>query len=91
MQRDTTLNNELDFPELDFPELDLHGHPIHPAWLLFKEFVIECDDDKCNRARIITGRGKMLKEFTSWATNHPKISTVYLEANGGSFIVQFFE
>ena len=34
MQRDTTLNNEL-----DFPELDLHGHPIHPAWLLFKDFV----------------------------------------------------
>jgi len=56
MQRDTTLNNEL-----EFPELDLHGHPIHPAWLLFKEFVIECDDDKCNRARIITGRGKMLR------------------------------
>jgi len=85
MQRDMILN------EVELPELDLHGQPVHPAWGLFKEFVNNCDQEKEKKARVITGRGKILREFTIWATNHPKVSTVYLEASGGSFIIQFLE
>jgi len=81
MQQNTTLDNQL-----ELPELDLHGEPVHPAWGMFKEFVNECDQQKHKKARVITGKGKILKEFTIWATNHPKISTVYLEASGGSFL-----
>mgnify|MGYP001158207090 FL=1 len=86
MQQNTTLDNQL-----ELPELDLHGEPVHPAWGMFKEFVNECDQQKCKKARVITGKGKILKEFTIWATNHPKISTVYLEASGGSFLIQIIE
>ena len=49
------------------------------------------DQEKYKKARVITGKGKILKEFTIWATNHPKISTVYLEASGGSFLIQIIE
>jgi DNA-nicking Smr family endonuclease len=86
MQQNTTLDNEL-----ELPELDLHGEPVHPAWGMFKEFINECDQQQYKKARIITGKGKILREFTIWATNHPKISTVYLEASGGSFLIQIID
>ena len=90
LQKDTQQNMILD-NDLEMPELDLHGHPIHPAWGLFKEFINECDERRYKKARVITGKGKILKEFTAWATNHPKIATVYLEASGGSFLIQIIE
>jgi DNA-nicking Smr family endonuclease len=86
MRQNITLDNEL-----ELPELDLHGEPIHPAWGMFKEFINECDQQQYKKARIITGKGKILREFTIWATNHPKVSTVYLEASGGSFLIQIIE
>jgi DNA-nicking Smr family endonuclease len=86
MQQNMILDNEL-----ELPELDLHGEPIHPAWGMFKEFVSECDQQKHKKARVVTGKGRILREFTIWATNHPKISTVYLEASGGSFLIQIIE
>ena len=75
--------------ELEIPELDLHGELVHPAWGRFKTFANECHLEHHKKARVITGKGKILREYTIWATNHPKVSTVYLEATGGSFLIHF--
>ena len=73
----------------DLPELDLHGKEVHPAWNMFKEFANGCHQDGDTTARVITGKGKILKEFTIWATCHPKVTNVFLEPSGGSFIIKF--
>ena len=60
----------------NIPELDLHGEEVHPAWNMFKEFANGCHDDGNRQARVITGKGK-------------KITNVFLEPSGGSFIIKF--
>ena len=85
MQKDTKQHQDN-----NLPELDLHGEEVHTAWNMFKDFANECySSSDNNKARVITGKGKILKEFTIWATNHPKVSTVFLEPTGGSFIIKF--
>ena len=84
MQKDIQLHQDN-----DLPELDLHGEEVHPAWNMFKEFANECYNSGDVKARVITGKGKILKEFTIWATSHPKVTNVFLEPSGGSFIIKF--
>ena len=84
MQKDTKQHQDN-----NLPELDLHGEEVHPAWNMFKEFTNNCYTENFTEARVITGKGKMVKEFTTWAINHPKVSTVFLEPTGGSFIIKF--
>jgi len=74
---------------IDLPELDLHGEEIHLAWNMFKEFANKCHNVGDINARVITGKGKILREFTIWATSHPKVTNVFLEPSGGSFIIKF--
>ena len=83
MQKNTTHQQD------DLPVLDLHGEEVHPAWNMFKDFANECFNEGDRKARVITGKGKIFKEFTHWATNHPKVTNVFLEPSGGSFLIKF--
>ena len=51
--------------ELEIPLLDLHGELVHTAWGRFKTFANECHQESHKKARVITGKGKILREFTS--------------------------
>ena len=55
---------------------------------VFKEFTNNCYTENFTEARVITGKGKMVKEFTTWALNHPKVRNVFLESTGGSFLIK---
>ena len=89
MQKNTPLNEKMsDLEEIEVPVIDLHGEPIHDAWNMFKEFTNNCYTENFTKARVITGKGKMVKEFTTWALNHPKVRNVFLESTGGSFLIK---
>lgn len=89
MQKSIQLNKETsDLDEIEIPVIDLHGEPIHDAWNMFKEFTNKCYTENYIEARVITGKGKMAREFTTWALNHPKVRNVFLETTGGSFLIK---
>ena len=67
--------------------LDLHGLTIHQGWSHFNEEVDQAFWRGVRSMRVITGKGLMLHEFPTWASNHPKIQRIELNRDGGSFRV----
>lgn len=55
-------------------KLDLHGHTIHNAWIIFKEFVEQHIVNGTKEITVITGRsGRISLEFTEWCRKMPQI------------------
>lgn len=67
--------------------LDLHGMAVHDAWKYFNNEVDQAFYRGVRSMKVITGKGLMLEEFSTWANNHPKIQRAELNKDGGSFRV----
>ena len=64
-------------------KLDLHGHHLHDAWQIFKEFIEQHHSSGTKSVVVITGKsGQIAKEFKEWCRLLPIIARY--EALGNS-------
>lgn len=69
--------------------IDLHGLHIHAAWHYFNKTVTEAYLNGYKKCTVITGQGNMMKEFATWAANHPHIrDCVQAPKNPGCFNIK---
>jgi len=69
--------------------IDLHGYHIHTAWRHFNNSVTEAYFAGYKKCIVITGQGAMMREFQTWAANHPRIrDCVQNPKNPGSFTIK---
>ena len=69
--------------------LDLHGYSIHDGWEKFTRFIKDCNQSREKFAIVITGQGKMKKEFPDWVAANPHLRNYKLQDGNGSFKVKF--
>lgn len=69
--------------------IDLHGYYIHNGWKHFNTRINEAYFAGYKTCTVITGQGAMMKEVTTWASNHPRIrECVQNPKNPGSFSIK---
>lgn len=67
-------------------KLDLHGMTIHGAWNLFSSRTTDAYYNGHKTIIVVTGQGSIMREFPSWASNHPHVrSCTNTPHNPGSF------
>jgi DNA-nicking Smr family endonuclease len=69
--------------------IDLHGYHIHEGWRKFKTAIDRAYYDNHRKVTVITGQGAMMREFPTWAHNHPLVREYKQEKyNPGSFLIK---
>ena len=69
--------------------IDLHGYHIHEGWRKFKRAIDEAYLANYRKCIVITGQGAMMREFPTWAHNHPYIREwSQPKHNPGSFLIK---
>lgn len=69
--------------------IDLHGYHIHMAWRYFNTRVTEAYFQGYKKCTVITGQGAMMREFQTWAQNHPRVrDCTQNPRNPGSFTIK---
>ena len=70
-------------------KIDLHGYHIHVAWKHFNRAIEEAYFAGKKKCVVVTGQGAMMREFETWAANHPRIREWNQhQYNAGSFSVK---
>jgi DNA-nicking Smr family endonuclease len=65
--------------------IDLHGLTLQNAWLTVRSFI---DETPHRDVTIITGRGQMSVEITSWLSQCPRYQSHSVLNGGGAFRVR---
>tara|TARA_B110000211_G_C13888182_1_gene468281 strand:+ start:391 stop:621 length:231 start_codon:yes stop_codon:yes gene_type:complete len=69
--------------------IDLHGYYVHNGWQYFNQQVTEAYFRGYKKCHVITGQGIMMREFETWASNHPYIKEcIQNPRNLGSFNIK---
>tara|TARA_B100000927_G_C16344453_1_gene420675 strand:- start:395 stop:625 length:231 start_codon:yes stop_codon:yes gene_type:complete len=69
--------------------IDLHGAHIHEGWRKFKKSVDQAYYLGHRQCIVITGQGAMMREFPTWASNHPFVRECNQQKyNPGSFLIK---
>lgn len=70
-------------------QIDLHGYHIHEGWRKFKVAIERAYYSNYKKVTVITGQGAMMREFPTWADNHPLVREFQQQKyNPGSFTVK---
>ena len=69
--------------------IDLHGYHLHEAWKHFNKGIEQhYYTNYRNKVTVITGQGVIMREFPTWAQNHPLVKEIRQQPhNPGSFSV----
>lgn len=69
---------------------DLHGYTLHSAWEMFRSVTtMEYRAKQTKSVTFITGQGKIMLEFPTWANNHEHVKDFKQDPrNPGRFIVK---
>ena len=65
--------------------LDLHEHTIQEAYEETLDFVKECHEERIKKARVITGKGVIGREFPMWLERNPIVRKVEQTNDGGCY------
>tara|TARA_B100000809_G_C15058558_1_gene501521 strand:+ start:193 stop:450 length:258 start_codon:yes stop_codon:yes gene_type:complete len=65
--------------------LDLHEYTIQEAYEETLDFVIECHEERIKKAKVITGKGEIGREFPMWLDRNPIVRKIEQTNDGGCY------